>query len=396
METTGISTAGSDVLGRGQKLQATAGYYLGLMVLGLVVAVLGPTLPALAAQTGSTLGDVSFLFSARSIGGLLGALLAGHVFDRYAGHPILITTLVAIGLALVLIPLMPWLWVLIVVVLLLGTAESALDVGSNTLLVWLHGRKVGPYMNGLHFSFGVGAFLAPIIIAQVLLRSESIRWGYWIMALAVVPIIVYLARTPGPTPITRRSATEERRSDPLMVLFIALFLALYVGAEVGFGGWIFSYAVGLGLAPEAQAAYLTSAFWGAFTVGRLVSIPAAAFFRPRAVLALDLLGALASGGLLLLWPGSLAVAWIGAIGMGLALASVFPTALSLAERRMTISGRVTSWFFVGASLGGMSLPWLMGQLFEGLGPRAIIVALLVDLLLAGAVFLALLWYSRRE
>ena len=383
------------MLGRGQKLQATAGYYLGLVVLGLVMAVLGPTLPALAEQTGSTLSDVSFLFTARSIGALLGALLAGHVYDRRAGHPILMLTLAGIGLGLVLIPLLPWLWVLVLVLLLMGVAESALDVGSNTLLVWIHGRKVGPYMNGLHFSFGVGAFLAPIIIAQVLLQSESIRWGYWIMALTVLPIIAYLARTPGPTPITGRSDAGEPRSDPLLVLFIALFLALYVGAEVGFGGWIFSYAVGLDLAAEAQAAYLTSAFWGAFTVGRLVSIPAAAFFRPRTILAADLLGALASVGLLLLWPSSLTVVWIGAIGMGLALASIFPTALSLAERRMTISGRVTSWFFVGASLGGMSLPWLMGQLFVGLGPQAIIVALLADLLLANAVFVALLWYSRR-
>jgi hypothetical protein len=33
----------------------------------------------------------------------------------------------------------------------LGMAEGALDVGGNTLLVWVHQEKVGPFMNGLHF-----------------------------------------------------------------------------------------------------------------------------------------------------------------------------------------------------------------------------------------------------
>ncbi len=52
-----------------------------------------------------------------------------------------------------------------------------------------------------------------------------------------------------------------------------LFFFLYVGAEVGFGGWIFTYAVALDLGSETAAAYLTSAFWGALTFGRLLTIP---------------------------------------------------------------------------------------------------------------------------
>ena len=40
----------------------------------------------------------------------------------------------------------------------------------------------------------------------------------------------------------------------------------------------------------------------------------------------------------------------------LEVASIFPTTLSLAERHVTITGQVAGWFFVGASLGGMSLP----------------------------------------
>src|SRR5690606_31113963 len=72
----------------------TAAYYLSFIVLGLVLAVLGPTLPYLADQTGSQLSQVSILFAARSLGGFSGALLAGRVYDRRAGHPIVMATLV--------------------------------------------------------------------------------------------------------------------------------------------------------------------------------------------------------------------------------------------------------------------------------------------------------------
>jgi fucose permease len=75
------------------------------------------------------------------------------------------------------------------------------------------------------------------------------------------------------------------------------------------------------------------------------------------------------------------------------MAPVFPVILSFAERRMPITGKVTGFFFVGASTGGMTLPWLIGQLFEGIGPQVTMVIILVDLVAALAVLVALLFYS---
>jgi FHS family Na+ dependent glucose MFS transporter 1 len=142
----------------------------------------------------------------------------------------------------------------------------------------------------------------------------------------------------------------------------------------------------LGLADETGAAYLTSAFWGALTAGRLLAIPISARVRPRLILLGDLIGALISLSLILLWPRSPAMLWIGALGMGLSLASIFPTMMSLAEREMHVTGQVTGWFLVGASAGSMSVPWLIGQLFEWQGPRVMVVAIGIDLLAA-----VLLW-----
>jgi FHS family Na+ dependent glucose MFS transporter 1 len=179
------------------------------------------------------------------------------------------------------------------------------------------------------------------------------------------------------------------------VALIVVFFFLYTGAEIAFGGWIYSYAVALRLGSGAVAAYLTSTFWGALTLGRLLAVPLAIRFSSRSLLLADCLGCLASLTILLLGPQSLAVTFVGTCGVGLSMASIFPAALSLAQGRMRITGRVTGWFFVGASAGGMALPWLIGQFFDAVGPRATMVILLIDMTAAMTVLAILTFRSAK-
>lgn len=181
--------------------------------------------------------------------------------------------------------------------------------------------------------------------------------------------------------------------ERLLLVLITFFFFLHVGAEVSFGGWIFTYALALDLSGATIAAYLTSAFWGAFTLGRLLGIPIAAHFRPRFILLSDLVGCLVSVGIILLWSNSFTATWLGTFGMGLSIASIFPTTISLAERRMRITGRITGWFLVGSSAGGMSLPWLIGQLFESIGPRVMMFTIMVDLIVAVGVLSLLIRFA---
>ena len=53
-------------------------YYAAYVILGLSLSVVGPTLPELAAQTGSTLGQISVVFAASSLGVVAGSLLGGY------------------------------------------------------------------------------------------------------------------------------------------------------------------------------------------------------------------------------------------------------------------------------------------------------------------------------
>jgi FHS family Na+ dependent glucose MFS transporter 1 len=368
------------------RISKTVGYYLAFVALGSAMALLGPTLQGLARNTQTQLHQISLLFTVNSLGYLVGSFQGGRLYDRLRGHPVMAVALVIMAVTLALVPLMSHLWPLAAVVLVLGLAAGTLDVGGNTLLVWVHGSEVGPYMNGLHFFWGVGAFLAPIVVAGAMSASGRVAWAYWVLGVTMLPAALWLRCLPGPRgPAASESGSAGKVNYPLVALSAAL-LFLYVGAEVGYGGWISTYAVELGLTDETMAAYLTSGFWGAYTASRLLSIPIAARFRPRAILLVDLVGCLISIGVILLWPSSLAAVWASALGVGASIASIFPTVISLGERHTAITGRVMGWFFLGASAGGMTLPWLMGQLFEPVGPRVTMLALAVDLVLALVVF----------
>ncbi len=368
------------------KISKTAAYYAAFVALGLTTASLGPTLPGLAAHTHSHLNEISFLFTARGLGYLLGSRMGGRLYDRLPGHRVQTLVLLVMVGTMALVPAMPLLWLLVLVLTVLGFAEATLDVGGNTLLVWLHRDKVGPLMNGLHFFFGFGAFLAPVIIAQALLLSGDISWAYWILALLLFPAIIWLSRLPSQTiPASARLEQSGKSENGLVILFM-LFFFLNLGTESSFSGWIFTYTQTLKIGTAVTAAYVNSAFWGAFTIGRLVSIPLAARYHPRWILLCDLLGCLVSVGLIVLWRSSLTPLWLGAIGTGLFMASIFPNTLTLAGRFLPINGRITGWFFVGASAGGMFFPWLIGQLFEPVGPQISMIIILITIMSALAVF----------
>jgi FHS family Na+ dependent glucose MFS transporter 1 len=366
------------------------GYYAAFISIGVVASSLGPTLPDLMKQTGVGLSQISILFALRPAGYLIGALVVGRLYDRVPGHPLISAAALVLAGGMAAIPLAPWLVVLAAVSFVIGVAESTVDLGCNTLIVWIYGDRVGPFMNGLHFMFGLGAFIAPLVVAQALALTGGITWAYWVLAALILPSVVWLALRPSP-PIRRaESQAEAGGVNYVLVGLIAAFFFLYTGSEISFGAWVFTYAKTLGLAEPAMAAYLTSAFWGALTAGRLLSIPIANRFRPRTILAFSLAGALIGVALPLLLPASRAAIWAGAILAGASMAAIFPTTVSFAERRLRLTGQLTSVFLVGASLGGMFLPWLIGQLLEPVGPWVMMGAILVDLLAGVIVFVVIM------
>jgi len=226
-----MTTIASEQHAHHTKQRTTAGYFAAFITLGLTTASLGPSLPSLAENTNTLISQISVLFTARSGGYLIGSWLGGRTYDRQPGHHIMAVMLMAIAVTLALIPTLSNLWVLLVVLMIVGFAEGALDVGGNTLLVWLYRRDVSPFMNALHAFFGVGSFLSPLILALAIHLSGGITYGYWALALMVIPVVLWIVRLPSPKANAAREREDEpgralKQSEIILIVIVCIFFLL--------------------------------------------------------------------------------------------------------------------------------------------------------------------------
>jgi FHS family Na+ dependent glucose MFS transporter 1 len=209
-------------------LIVTLVYYLAFIILGLTTAASGPSLPKLAEHTASGLDRISLIFVFSSLGYLAGSFLGGRAYDRFPGHKLMSLTLIVIGIASLLIPISRSMSLLLFAMALSGLASGILDVGCNTLLLWTHGEKSGPFLNGLHFFFGVGSLTAPLVLAQVLLRTDDIHWLYYSFIIVSVPIAIWLWLLPEP-PHSMHEDQQTNIAFPVVpVALIVMLFLLYV------------------------------------------------------------------------------------------------------------------------------------------------------------------------
>lgn len=371
-----------------QDKRITLLYFCLVGMLGLSGAILGPSLPSLEAQTGVSTEGIAWLFTAKALGIMVGALVLGRLYDRISGHLILAGATLCIAPLLGAIPFITDLPLLLGITSLMGICEGGLHVGSNALLIRLHGSRVAPYINGLHFAFGVGAVLAPAGLGISFDFGGGILWPYLGVVLLMLTLLPFLLRLPTPQShvVSHTTTTSKPPSLWLPIVFVLLFF-LYVGAESGVSGWIYSYAISLNIADEAAAAWLTSLFWGGLTAGRLVGVSFSKRFPPRNILLVNLLGGIAAISWVAVADSSFAMLAVATTVYGLMIASFFPTTMAFAGNQMSLTGSITGWFFVGAAAGGMTFPWLVGQFFGSYGPSSMIITA------GGALMLGLVVYT---
>ncbi|MBO0862552.1 MAG: MFS transporter [Chloracidobacterium sp.] len=370
-------------------MRKTILYSLAFVALGFGTASLGSTLPALAAQTNAEMKQISNLFIARSFGTMIGSWMLGRFYDRIAGHPLLASSLMALAAALALAPSAPRLPVLLLLSTFMGIALASINVGGNALIVRVHGARVRPFISALHFAYGVGGYIAPLLVARLERRADSLQLTYWLLAAVTVPVALITFLSPSPSLRKPRSLDSTSGAPALMIALFVIFAFLQSGAEATAVGWYFSFALECGM-DKQSAAYLNSGFWAAFTIGRLVTIWMSVRFKATSLIVAGLtISGLVAVGLVVSTPAPFFL-WLSAIGLGLAIAPVYPTAFGMAERMLGLSGKITGFIVIGSAVGGMFWPWLTGQFFKSQGPQVMAQVMALDLFGALAIIALLL------
>ena len=350
-----------------------APYFGAFLGLGVALSFFGPALPALRGQTGSSLADMGLVFSAQSLGGLVGSVVAGRAYRRLGGPHLIAVALIAFAGAMALLPWSSELWVVILLGAVIGAGAGTIDVGGNTLLPGIvEPEALVSSINALHMCFAVGALATPLVVGL----SEGVASSLWPACLVIAfgTFALGTAMWSGDRSGAARQAQDDHaeRGDPTerwRLAVVALFFVLYVGLEIGYAGWIATYSGELGFA-TGWATAITAAFWAGFLIGRLFMVWRGDRFETGRVLWISVIAATVLAA---------AVAMIGAQTVpllvlstlfGIAIAPQFPTMLAHVHRSVPLTGVVTAWCIAGSATGGLVLPWVIGELIESVGVGA--------------------------
>ena len=351
-------------------------------MIGLFLSARGAMLPNLADQVGVGLGQIGIIITASSVGFTTANLLLGHFYDRIKGHHMLFIGLLMIGIITAIMPSANNLLWLVILFVFTGLSRGVIILGTNTMPLWIYGNKSAPVMNALQGFFGAGSIIGPWFVGQLLALSGSTQWVFWASAIGYLLLLPATLLIPSPTirkaPVSNpNSVAAHTINENYQIIFLmALFLVFYVGAEVSFGSWVTTYAKTQLPIDLSQRAYqLASAFWFMMMTGRFLSVLLTRFIGTEKFLGLNLIGMNISMIVILLANGNWPVLFAGTLLLGLSMASIFPLVFALAEQVMDVTGRISSLLFVGASLGSIIFPFVIGRLIEFVSPLSAMIAL---------------------
>ena len=356
------------------------------VALGLPDGVLGVAWPSMRADLGRPVSALGVLSVALTVGYLLftaanGALVAvlgtGRLLAASAGVAV-------VGFAtFALSPTWP---ALVVAAVGLGAAAGMVDAGVNAHVAVHHGRRA---MGLLHAAFGGGATAGPLLVTGLLAADTSWRAAYGLIAgVQALLLCAFLVTrhhwspppADGPTPVDPDAAATGpgSRGRHVFLLTLAAFF-VYTGLEIATGQWAYSLLTEQRGTGTTAAGLWVATYWAALTGGRLAMAVGADAVAPSTLLGGATVGAVAGTALLWLDP-----AGVGALGLplvGLSLAPVFPTLVSLTplrlgnERAASAIGYQLSAAGIGAAAlpGGVALAIDAGGL-DTLGPALVTMA----------------------
>jgi fucose permease len=349
-------------------------YFAAFLGLGVAISFFGPALPTLRHQTHSSVGEMGFVFAAQSLGGLAGSIAAGRLFRRFGGPHLIAVAVFALAGSMAVIGVATSLVVVIACGLVLGAGAGTMDVGANTLVpTVVDPAALVSSMNALHMCFAIGAVATPLLVGLSTATTDGLDVATLTFAIGLGALGVGLwagDRAEG----ARKAAEQHDEAGPTpeawRLALVALFFLLYVGLEVCFAGWIATYADELHFGAGWPTA-LTATFWGGFLVGRLLMTWRGDRVSTGRVLWTSVLAATVLAVVIAL-AGSAAVAVLVASALfGVAIAPQFPTMLAHLHHAYPLTGPVTAWCIAGSAVGGLTLPPLIGMLFDSVGAAAL-------------------------
>ncbi|KAK8779281.1 hypothetical protein V5799_019373 [Amblyomma americanum] len=430
------------------RLGRTCNLSLGCMGMGLILALTGVALLDLVEIYGSDISSVSHLITTRCVGGLLGSLVGGKLYDAYNVQTMSILMMVIACVAVLMIPLSGSLAVAHAMVFFGGISSGAFDTGANVWIIRLWPENSSPALQVFHLAFGVGCLVAPLIAepflspgvgrevlnqtANLTVYLTSNDSGYspfqpvlnetgtdehaegesrvyyafgiasaFHLLLVIAMVVLYFidssdVKTPHGADASV-SKTEDVFFSRALLALLSTYVCVYVALECTTSQMLTAYAVKSDLHfAKSAAARLAAVYFFCFAASRLVAALVTIKMSPFQMLVLSHVILLVTGTVLLVWGSSSApVLWACSALMGIGQAPVYAAVVAWTVSYINMSNMMMSIVIITAGIGALSPPLLVGQFLDHI-PDLFLYVCFASVLLCVAFFVAMYFYVRKR
>lgn len=356
---------------------------VGMLMFGIVMALLGALLPSVIVKYGMSKADAGTLFLFMSFGMLPGNLIFGPVVDRFGYKGLLVVCTIVIFGGFIGIALAQSAFWLKFSLFFIGFAGSVINGGTNALVSDISTESRGSGLSFLGIFFGIGAFGIPFALGTLLdlFTYEMIITG--VGALFLLPLIFFaMLKFPSPKHARGFPVSEAiglTKEVPLLLFGIILFLQ--VGMEMTVGGWaatFFNEELGV---ESHRSVLVLSLFWLGMIMGRMVAGNLVKRISSVWVM-YGSLGIALTGFVILLSAQNAVPAVTGLIILGVGFAAIFPVTLGyVGDLYEKLSGTAFSIVMIFGLFGGMLFPYVTGVIADLVSLR--IALMIISLSLAG-------------
>lgn len=261
---------------------------------------------------------------------------------------------------------------------LLGKPETASSRLNFTQAFNSLGTTIAPKIGGLLILSAV-----PLAASQLALltpqalhvyriqQADSVRLPYTVIGIALMLLAILIGTSKLPKIQNSTSRPGDKVNDSIWnhpnLLFGAVGIFTYVGAEVSIGSFLVNYfgLPQIAALPAKTAAGYVSFYWGGAMIGRFLGAPLLRRFKPGTLLALCSIVAVLLVATSMLFSGRTAMWSILAVGFFNSI--MFPTIFTLGVAELGPLTGSGSGILNMAIVGGAILPLIQGVLADQFG-----------------------------
>lgn len=282
-------------------------------------------------------------------------------------------------------------------------------------IIKLWAKECPPFLQALHFSYGVGSLIAPMLVEPFLKESEEpselityfmtdknetfsvvttqnitaltpddieLIYPYFMVSIFItivacgflVMFIKHRVTDEHPSRKLDEEQVEEGSTSikvinpkvkTLVVAMTSTFTLIYVGLEANMGTFIPAYAhKGPLHVSKKTGAMMSSVYWLFFTCFRLVAVILSSMIGSTSILVLNLVNSLIGCALMIVSQHNVPLFWFACVYVGIGLSSTWGSLFGFIESQFAMTANIVTCFTVGACIGCSVFPAAVGYFID--------------------------------